>query len=162
MTIPLREYLAQRRADVQAQIKALRKELVEIDAAETALHSVADAPKVRRQRGGAEGKKTLKELALEALGANTDGMEATAILAWIAENRGIDVARESMSPQLSRLAQDGEIVRLDGGRWQLQWVNEIIGETPVEDETPDGDTSGASEETEEEPVDDFDDPDLRF
>lgn len=146
MTPPLREYLAQRRADIQAQIKAFRKELAEIDAAEAALDAVSDAPKPRRVRGGSDGKPTLKELALEALSANNNGLEASAILAWIAEKHGLEIARESMSPQLSRLAQDGEIVRLEGGIWQLKWVNEIIGgPAPVEDETPDVAASGASE-----------------
>jgi len=149
MTIPLREYLAQRRADVQASIKALRKELAEIDAAEGALSNVDDAPK-RRQRSAA-GKPTLKELALEALGANVEGMEATAILAWIAEKHGMEIARESMSPQLSRLAQDGEIIRLEGGKWQLTWVNEIIGESPMNEETPDGDQPSSASKEEADP-----------
>ena len=150
MTIPLRDYLAQRRADIQANIKALRKELAELDAAESALAAVGDAPPKRRQRGSSgTGKLTLKELALEALSEHTTGLEASAILAFIAEKHGIEVARESMSPQLSRLAQDGEIVRLEGGKWQLQWVNEIIGEPPV-NETPDEDqSSGASDEEDE-------------
>lgn len=149
MTPPLREYLAQRRVDIQAQIKAFRKELAEIDAAEAALEEVAGQPvRSRRQKGGSGSeRKTLKELALEALTDNTDGMEASAILTWIAEKHGIEVARESMSPQLSRLARDGEIVRLEGGLWQLQWVNELVGGPAPISETPDGyQPSGASEE----------------
>lgn len=146
--LPLREYLASRRAEVQAQLKALRAELVELDAAERALSGGGDEQiksGALRTRGTAgSGKKTLKELALEALQARPEGAETVQIIADIKERHGIDVPRESMSPQMSRLRHEGIVVR-EGSSWRL--VQMTIGAAlagPSKDETPDGQTSGVS------------------
>jgi len=143
MTVPLREYLAQRRADVLANIKAYRKELAEIDAAERALAAAGgEAAKPRRERGtSGTGRKTLKELAIDALREHPEGADAQTILAWIKERHGMEVARESMSPQLSRLGQEGTLAR-DGLLWRL--VQARIVTEPQKDETPDAATSDAS------------------
>lgn len=70
-------------------------------------------------RGAAgSGKKTMKEMALEALDAHPDGLEARAILAWIKDQYGLDLSKESFSPQLSRLSQAGAITR-NGVVWRL-------------------------------------------
>lgn len=147
MTLPLRDYLAQRRSEVQASIKALRTELAELDAAEKALGDPGQSPKVKRERGtGGTGKKTLKEMALDALRANPEGADAQAILSWIKDTHGLEVARESMSPQLSRLGHEGVITR-DGLTWRLKDFEPgavLFGSQ--REETPDGyQPSGASE-----------------
>lgn len=120
MTLPLRDYLAQRRADIQAGIKAFRAELAEIDAAERALEDAVNAPaRPRKERGqGGTGKKTLKELAVEVLWAHPEGLEASAILGEFAEKLGLTVRRESLSPQLSRLGQEGLLER-EGLLWKI-------------------------------------------
>jgi hypothetical protein len=114
----LREFMTARRSEIQSQIKALKAELQEIDAAFAALPQDGQ-PKPQRERGSSStGKKTLKELALDALTENPDGLEALDIIKWIKEKHGIEVARESMSPQLSRLGHDNKINRV-GLTWRL-------------------------------------------
>lgn len=154
MSVPIREYLAQRRADIQAQIKALRAELAEVDVAERALLSVnGEAMKGRRERGtGGSGKKTLKEMAVEVLQNYPDGLEAANILSEIEKKYGVTVQRESLSPQLSRLGQD-EVLKRDGLIWKLaQFDWTVHPGQPRKIETPDAATSGASRSEE-----DFDD-----
>jgi len=107
--LPLRDYLAQRRQAIQSEIKALRAELSEIDAAHRAL-----AGEVNVAEPSSQGKKTLKEMALEVLSANPNGLDAVGILAAIKSEFGKTVQRESLSPQLSRLGQNGDVVREDG------------------------------------------------
>jgi hypothetical protein len=128
--LPLREYLSNRRAEIQAQIKALRAELGDLDAAERGLASTSsDGPKRERGASGT-GRKTLKELAIEVLQQRPEGAEANTIIAEIKSKHGIEVARESMSPQLSRLGQEGVLTR-EGLIWRLP------GASASKDETPD-------------------------
>lgn len=70
------------------------------------------------------GRKTMKEMALEALSEHPDGLEARAILAWIKGHYGLDLPKESFSPQLSRLAQAGAIMR-NGLVWRLAAFGEL-------------------------------------
>lgn len=70
------------------------------------------------------GRKTMKEMALEALNEHPDGLEARAILAWIKGHYGLDLPKESFSPQLSRLAQAGAILR-NGLVWRLADFGEL-------------------------------------
>jgi hypothetical protein len=137
MTLPLREYLAQRRADIQANIKAFRKELAEIDAAERALEEAADPEtRARKERGTqGSGRKTLKELAIGILADHPEGLEASAILQELERRHGLTVRRESLSPQLSRLGHDKTLTR-DGLTWKLftgQWIGP---HSSPNDETP--------------------------
>jgi hypothetical protein len=136
MSIPIRDFVANRRAELQAAIKAARAELVTLDAVVRALDEAEGQPqRPRRERGSAgSGKKTLKELALEALAENPDGLEATEILGWIKMKYDLDVARESMSPQLSRLGAEGEIVR-SGLTWRLPVHTDAAADN---EETPGG------------------------
>ena len=117
--LPLRAYLAERKSDIQGQIKALRAELAEIDAAERALSSAESSKLAPRERGSSgTGRKTLKEMALEALAEYPEGAIALEILETIKAKFGADIARESLSPQLSRLGQDGVLTR-SGMHWRL-------------------------------------------
>lgn len=120
MSLPIREYLAQRRADIQAQIKSLRAELAEVDVAERALAVAANEPAgAKRDRGATgSGRKTLKEMAVDVLKDHPAGLEAAGILAEIEKRWGLTVRRESLSPQLSRLGQDETLVR-EGLIWKL-------------------------------------------
>lgn len=128
MSITLREFMAARKAEIQSQIKALRDELREIDAAFAALPQDGSARTTRERGPSGTGKKTLKELALEALKENPEGMEAVEIIKWIKDKYDLDVPRESMSPQLSRLGGDG-IIKRDGLTWRRQKSTiELIGD----------------------------------
>lgn len=112
----LREFLTDRRSAIQAEIKALRAELREIEAASAALPS-ADAettPLPRVSRAG----PTLKELAVEILQRHSEGLEANDIRDEMRLRHGLSVKRSSLSPQLSRLAKD-RVIRREGHKWLL-------------------------------------------
>lgn len=113
----LREFLADRRAAIQAEMKALRAELREIEAASAALpdgRGEVLSP-VRASRGG----PTLKELAVEILQRHSEGLDANDIREEMRLKHGVSVKRSSLSPQLSRLAKDGVIQR-EGHKWLFQ------------------------------------------
>lgn len=115
----LRQFLSDRRAEIQEQMKMLRAELRELDAASAALpDAVAPQETARVARERREGP-TLKVMAVEVLKQHPDGLEANDIRAQIGQIYGVEVKRSSMSPQLSRLAKDG-IVRLAGHKWLLR------------------------------------------
>jgi len=123
-------------------MKAIRAELAEIDAAERVLDGESAAP--RRERGSpGSGKKTLKELAIDILWDHPEGLEASAILGVMAGKLGLVVRRESLSPQLSRLGQEGFLER-EGLLWKIA-ADLRRQEEAQKDETPDGyQPSGAS------------------
>lgn len=139
----LRDFLAGRRSEIQTQIKALRSELREIEAASAALHenrgSTAPNATAKNSRGSGP---TLKEMAVAVLADHTNGLEANDVLDRIAERFGVQVKRESMSPQLSRLAREGIIRRGGHNKWLLK----AIASTPDEE----------SQEADDSEVDDFD------
>ena len=87
------------------------------------------------------GKKTMKEMALEALNDHPDGLEARAILTWIKEHYGLDLSKESFSPQLSRLGQEGAILR-NGLVWRLAACSGFV--TPENADPLGGAAIGAS------------------
>lgn len=120
--VTLRDFLANRRSEIQAQIKALRSELREIEAASAALQESqggAEPSPAKKTRGRGP---TLKEMAIAVLSDHPDGLEANDVLDRIAERYGFQVKRESMSPQLSRLAGEGIIRRGGHNKWLLKAI----------------------------------------
>jgi hypothetical protein len=116
----LREFLANRRGEIQAEIKALREELREIEVTAIRLEG-GSLPEPNKTRRGstATGTKTLKEMAVIALeGFSTSGASAQTIIEAIKREFGKDVPRSSMSPQLSRLRSEG-LIDLEGSLWRL-------------------------------------------
>lgn len=135
MDMPLRDFLAQREAAIREQQKALKVELREIQIARAALDSPsgvapADAPRVTM---GMFGQPTIKSMALLVLEDATRGLTSSEILFNINIRFGRDIDRTSMSPQLSRLKDGGEIV-LEGDRWftkanyEAYRLNEMVGD----------------------------------
>lgn len=61
---------------------------------------------------------TLKDAAIEALSKEADGLAATDILLAINEKYDVAIERSSLSPQLSRLKQEGRIERKNG-KWRI-------------------------------------------
>lgn len=129
----LRDFLAVRRSEIQTQIKALRSELREIEAASAALQenreNTAPSATAKNSRGSGP---TLKEMAVAVLADHTDGLEANDVLDRIAERFGIQVKRESMSPQLSRLAKEGIIRRGGHNKWLLKAITSTSAEESQE------------------------------
>ena len=117
MGMPLRKYLSSRRGEVVAELRALRAELREIRRVEATLGVEKEATPVVAEAGG-DGSRTLKGMAVAVLTEAGAGLTAHGIIAEIAKTFGQTVARESLSPQLSRLSQDGKLVR-HGRTWFL-------------------------------------------
>jgi chromosome segregation ATPase len=122
--------LAERRRSLRAQLDEvttrmlrLKTELDEIEKAEQAIAGHEPEPKV---------ELTIKQAVMKVLEQERRPMTALQILAAINE-RYFDgkVARSSLSPQLSRLANNDNKIKYDGRMWSLRSENE---EGPEESE----------------------------
>jgi hypothetical protein len=128
----LSEFIARRRQEIaaaeealQEQLHALLEERLRLVRAETAIASASAQPpnmprqaKERRQPRG-----VIKRAILRTLEYAPDGMDAVTILVTINNRLGSDFARTSLSPQLSRLKNDGfhrnwEDLETRAGRWR--------------------------------------------
>lgn len=104
---------------VVARIGRLSKELEEIRRAEHAIagDGEGDRPEPRRL--------TIKKAVLKVLADSKDGMTAQEILAAINERFfGGEIARSSLSPQLSRLNHEDHKITFDGTLWSLDRKND--------------------------------------
>jgi hypothetical protein len=118
----LRDFIAARRAEIKGQIQDLKSELVELDKAESAIASDGEmatsqgnAPRPAKRRridGG------IKNMVLQSLLMNFSGLTANSILESIKVIYGIEVARTSLSPQLSRLKNDGKVA-VENSIWRI-------------------------------------------
>jgi hypothetical protein len=105
----LRQYLSRREAEIVDQIKLLARELAEIRAAWAALQSGAGDPPPKQS-------PTIKDMVRQILRGRPDGLRAKELLKEIQDRFGVSIERTSLSPQLSRLRESGEIT-LENGRW---------------------------------------------
>ena len=113
----LREFIADRKSDLDLQIKALQKELAEIAFVERALEGVpADEGAAKSPR--AVGKTNLKEMLLEVLQSAPNGMGEETIREAIAARFGVEVAGESLSSLLTRLCAE-QVLTDNGFAWSL-------------------------------------------
>jgi hypothetical protein len=138
----LLDYLSSRRAEVEAQIKALKTELADIRIAEAAL-TEGSAVRTTVARPGAAPVRagSIKDWVLKALAQAPDiGLDTEDTITVVEMIGGPKVPRNSMTPQLSRLKADGLLV-LEGRNWRLAPPG-----AAQKEETPDGETSGASED----------------
>jgi hypothetical protein len=123
--MPVTELLAQRRAEIEAEIKKLRAELGQIRAAEEAIASMsgemAPAPRSRRASGSANVRAgSIKDWIIKALTDHPAGLETEGVIDAVEKLGGPQVPRNSMTPQLSRLKASG-YVALDGRLWRRVW-----------------------------------------
>lgn len=105
----LRQFLSRREAEILEQMKVLEKELSEIRAAWTALQSEVAA-------GPPRPSVTIKDMIRQILKGRPDGLRAKELLREIQDRFGVAIERTSLSPQLSRLREAGEIT-LEHRRW---------------------------------------------
>nr|WP_314529169.1 hypothetical protein [uncultured Brevundimonas sp.] len=112
MDQPLKALKAQK-AQLESEIAALQGKLSRVTAAIEALTAgdlfdEMNEPhfKKRRQAG------TLKQMAFTVLYESKEAMTAQQVLQCIYEKFGQRIERTSMSPQLSRLGQDGVLLRM--------------------------------------------------
>lgn len=109
--------LLQERALLLTQLRAVQKELGEIEKASKA--SGLQLVESQAQQGQVEDKvkksnMTMKEASVEILKKYPEGLPATKILPELNKMLGANYVRSSLSPQLSRLKKDGTIYDIDG------------------------------------------------
>jgi len=105
----------------EAEIKKLRDELAfelqEVQAAMDAIKGV----RAHREAEQALTRLTIKEMIISVLASHREGGTADQIIGWIIKSHNTEVARPSLSPQLSRLKAGGEIsLNEETNKWRLQ------------------------------------------
>jgi hypothetical protein len=115
------EFIARRRQEIAVAEDALKEQLRALTAERLRLARAIVGTKRRCQPRGA-----IKRAVLELLKQNPDGMDALTILVTINYRLGSNFERTSLSPQLSRLKEDG-FVTLNRKIWKLAAIsaNEI-------------------------------------
>lgn len=115
----LRDFIASRREEIKREISSLRAELRELSLAESAIkNGTPETVTSDGRRGTSESKITIKDMVLEVLADKPAGAEATEILNLIANRFGEEIPRPSLSPQLSRLKEEGRLA-LEGRIWRV-------------------------------------------
>jgi hypothetical protein len=125
MNQTLAEFIARRRLEIEEEISPLQEKLTALRhereqlkkaaiAAGLETKSLAEPDKPRRklQTG------TIKEAVIAILAETGDGLNASDLLVKLNERNSSTLIRSSLSPQLSRLKQDGYIL-LTGRIWHL-------------------------------------------
>jgi hypothetical protein len=134
MTTTLKDFLPQRKAQIKAQMAALKKELQAIQTAEGAIVSddeeIATVTTQRRKTS----KITIKDMIVAVLENKPEGADSFAIIDLIKEKYGKDVPRPSISPQLSRLKTDDGLLGIRGSNWVLLPKKKTASEEAVGDE----------------------------
>ncbi|GKY88886.1 hypothetical protein [Sinisalibacter aestuarii] len=105
----------------EEEIVRKRKELLtELEALRNARASLEKERRDKDREDGSE-RMTIKEMVRSVLSRNPEGGTSDQIINWINQIHASEVARTSLSPQLSRLKADG-IVMLDEdtGIWKLR------------------------------------------
>jgi hypothetical protein len=108
----LRDFIASRKAEIRDQQRALKTELKELLLAEAALDPQSE---VTSASTGLP-PLTIKEMARQVLAGQPNGLNSSGILDAIKKMFDRDLERTSLSPQLSRLKEEGELV-LNGDTW---------------------------------------------
>lgn len=111
MTTTLRDFIASREIEIRDLQKALKLEFRELQLAKAALDGQQNASSSVSTSG-----PTIKEMARELLSNAPKGLTSAGVLEGIKKSFGRDIERTSLSPQLSRLKDDGELV-LEGEVW---------------------------------------------
>jgi|GEM_PF-6065672 len=107
------EEIIQKRQKLADELQALRDTRASLERSE----------KLQKHSEGHE-KMTIKEMVRSVLNHNAEGGTSDQIINWIHKMHGAEVARTSLSPQLSRLKAEGEIaLNEDTGIWQLSGPN---------------------------------------
>lgn len=112
MAITLRDFIAQRETEIRGQQKALKAELRELQLAKAALEGQPTGANSAPSGTTA----TIKDMARDVLSGQPSGLNSSGILDAIQKRFGRDIERTSLSPQLSRLKEDGELI-LSGEVW---------------------------------------------
>lgn len=110
----LLEPLRRQQHDLQAQIKTYERELGDLQNAAKAIGIVNRIEKPLGVTRRNAPKVTIKEAILEVLQDYPEGLIALDLLPKINDRFSWRIARETLSPQLSRLKQEGKLLYRDG------------------------------------------------
>ena len=115
--LDLWQFLERREEEIIRKRKALSDELEALREARASLENRRRHPP---RSAIIQEKLTIKEMVRNVLSRNPEGGTSDQIANWINEIHGVEVARTSLSPQLSRLKADDQITLHDEtGVWQL-------------------------------------------
>jgi hypothetical protein len=123
----LSEFIARRRQEItvaeealKEQLHALLEERLRLARAESAIAETShqDRQTVRQTKERRQPRGIIKRAILKTLEDAPEGMDAITILYTINCRLGSNFARTSLSPQLSRLKEDGFVI-LIGKIWKL-------------------------------------------
>lgn len=101
----LRDFIANREAQVKAQIKALNDELRELKAAKSAIDGSAP------DNGGtsSSSRMTHRDMIVAVLDERPDGGTSDKVIQWVKQAFDVEISKASMSSQLSRAKSDGVV-----------------------------------------------------
>lgn len=119
----LLEPLRHQQHDLQAKIRAYERELSDLQSAAKAIGIVNRIEKPLGVTRRTAPKLTIKEAILEVLQDYPDGLIALDLLPKINDRFSWKMARETLSPQLSRLKQEGKLLYREGV-WTLPSKND--------------------------------------
>ncbi len=123
--ISLREFISRREAEIRELRSQLLAELRELKAAKTAIESGDETAPFKSD---ARREPTIKEMIISVLTERRGQGTAEQMISWILEDFGRSVLRSSLSPQMSRLKQDGKL-RDVGGVWMLTQLHPTSGDS---------------------------------
>lgn len=138
----LTDFIAQRKAELQArrdtleaELGPIRMELSELQRVDAALAGQASFTRRRRNRRLTvePSHGSIQGMCLRAVRDAPAGLTATEIQGWVSANLGRDVARTSLAPQLSRMCADGWLVNNEG-RYSPGKASTTHGTGPGEDD----------------------------
>ena len=109
---PLRDQLS----EIQGKIQAYERELTDLRSAAKAIGIVNRIEKPLGITRRSPPSPTIKEAVLQVLDDYPEGLIALDVLARINERFALELVRTSLSPQLSRLKQEGKILN-HGSTW---------------------------------------------
>jgi hypothetical protein len=115
----IRDILAERKAEIKTLQAQLKREMQDILAAEAAFPPFSEPQVSVALKRGRGSRTTLKDMIVGVLQEHSNGADSYKILELIKEKYNIDVKRESLSPQLSRLKNDDDLLELRGSDWFL-------------------------------------------
>jgi hypothetical protein len=121
----LRTFVRSRLEELEGEIAAIEERLPPLYAERADLLRVItaldgdDRLRARARRTPLVGREhTIKEMAVSVLQGRPSGAGVRAIIDDIEKRFGVQIPRTSLSPQLSRLGQDGVIVQ-NGREWKI-------------------------------------------
>lgn len=134
--------LLERQQELRAQLNAIYEEMRAIEVSLAAYKNISPAEMGRpvsivqsglfdKKTQKAPSKPTIKQMIVVVLDGVESGLNANAILDEINDRWDMKLVRTSLSPQLSRLKQEGHLIYFNN-KWRLAEKNEASGVLPPE------------------------------